>query len=77
MNFPGLGVSGSISDFLTAGVWADLVSDDSSRLVFFRGLDGFSSSALFLFFGGLLDDEALVGLSRSWSFRLSCKYERH
>lgn len=71
MVFPGLGVSGSLSDFLTAGVCADLVSDDSSRLIFFRGLDGVSSSSGSLFFDRLLDDEALVGLSRSWSFRLT------
>ncbi len=63
MIIPGLGVCGSLSDFLTAGVCADLVSDNSSRFIFFGGLDGFSSSAGFLFFDGSLNDEAPVGWS--------------
>jgi len=63
MTVPGLGVSGSFSDFLTATVCVYLVSDNSSRLIFFRGLDGSSSSPRFLVFDGLSDREKSAGLS--------------
>jgi len=65
--------SGLLSDFLTAAVCVDvdLVSDNSSRLTFFCGLDGSSSSTRFLFFDGLLDGKTLAGPSWSWSFRLA------
>jgi hypothetical protein len=57
--------SGLLSDFMTARVCVDedLVSDNSSRLIFFCGLDGSSLSDRFLFFDGLLDGETLAGLS--------------